>query len=80
VHDFVTRAISGNATTVMHEHYSSVAADEVREGLARVISLARFKEAHGTQGGDDGKSGDAGGDEEAENQTALPTSEAGSAE
>jgi hypothetical protein len=31
VHDFVTRAISGHATTVMHEHYSSVAADEVRE-------------------------------------------------
>ncbi len=80
VHDFVTRAISGHATTVMHEHYSSVAADEVREGLARVISLARFKQAHATQGGDGGKSGDAGGDEGAENQTALPTSEAGSAE
>jgi len=39
VHDFVTRAISGHATTVMREHYSSVAADEVREGLSRVYRL-----------------------------------------
>jgi hypothetical protein len=46
VHDFVTRAISGHATSVMHEHYSSVAGTEVREGLARVISLARFRDIH----------------------------------
>jgi hypothetical protein len=57
VHDFVTRAISGHATSAMHEHYSSVAASEVREGLARVISLARFREAHGCAGGDGGGDG-----------------------
>jgi hypothetical protein len=34
VHDFVTMAISGHATSVMHEHYSTVAPDEVRDGLA----------------------------------------------
>jgi integrase len=79
VHDFVTRAISGHATSVMQEHYSTVAADEVREGLARVISLAKFKQAHADRG-DAAPSGDAGGDVEPENRTALRASSASSAE
>lgn len=36
VHDFVTRAISGHATTTMHQHYSTVSGEEVRSGLAKV--------------------------------------------
>ncbi len=52
VHDFVVRAISGHATVDMHQHYSSVAGDEVRDGRARVLSLARFKPAHDALGGD----------------------------
>jgi ABC-type protease/lipase transport system fused ATPase/permease subunit len=39
VHDFVVRAISGHATAVMQERYSSVAGEEVRASLAKVISL-----------------------------------------
>jgi hypothetical protein len=42
VHDFVVRAISGHATTAMQERYSSVAGEEVRSSLAKVISLAGF--------------------------------------
>ncbi len=56
VHDFVVRAISGHATVAMQERYSSVAGEEVRAGLAKVISLAGFTRVR--QGG----SGDAGGD------------------
>ena len=48
VHDFVVRAISGHATAQMQEHYSSVNADEVRTGLAKVISIAGFVRAHQT--------------------------------
>ena len=40
VHDFVVRVISGHATVAMQERYRSVAGDEVRAGLAKVISLA----------------------------------------
>jgi integrase len=47
VHDFVVRAISGHATVAMQERYSSVAGDEVRAGLAKVISLAGFTRAPG---------------------------------
>jgi integrase len=78
VHDFVTRAISGHATSVMHEHYSTVAAEEVRDGLARVISLARFKEA--LTEAVPAPSGDGGGDVEPENRTALRAPLASSAE
>jgi hypothetical protein len=34
VHDFVARSISGYATLDMHQHYSSVSALKVRDGLA----------------------------------------------
>lgn len=47
VHDFVVRAISGHATVAMQERYSSVAGDEVRAGLAKVISLAGFTRDRG---------------------------------
>lgn len=55
VHDLVVRSISGHATREMQDHYSSVAPTEVRDGLAKVISLAGFREAlavGGDQGGD----------------------------
>lgn len=45
VRDVVTRAVSGHATETMQRHYSTVNADEMREGLARVVSLAGFREA-----------------------------------
>jgi hypothetical protein len=47
VHDFVVRAISGHATVAMQERYSGVAGDEVRAGLAKVISLAGFTRDRG---------------------------------
>lgn len=40
VNDIVTRAISGHATEAMQRHYSTVSDDEMRAGLAKVISLA----------------------------------------
>ena len=43
VHDFVARAISGHATVEMQQLYSSVDGSEVRNGLAKVISLAGFR-------------------------------------
>ncbi len=45
VSDVVTRAISGHATENMQQHYSSVSGTEMRESLARVVSLAGFKKA-----------------------------------
>ncbi len=39
VADIVTRSISGHSTARMQDHYSTVRADEQREGLARVIRL-----------------------------------------
>lgn len=44
IHDLVVRAISGHTTRQMQDHYSSVAPAEVRDGLARVLSLAGFRE------------------------------------
>ena len=35
----VTRSISGHLTERMQDHYSTVASDEQREGIARVINL-----------------------------------------
>ncbi len=49
VHDFVVRAISGHATAVMQERYSSVAGEEVRASLAKVISLAGLARASGVK-------------------------------
>jgi hypothetical protein len=45
VRDVVTRAVSGHVTEAMQRHYSTVAPDEMRQGLAKVVSLAGFKEA-----------------------------------
>jgi integrase len=45
VHDFVARSISGHAMLEMQHRYSSVDGAEVRNGLAKVISLAGFREA-----------------------------------
>jgi hypothetical protein len=45
VHDFVTRAISGHATEEMHQHYGTVAANEMREGLAQIVSIAGVRAA-----------------------------------
>jgi len=63
VHDFVVRAISGHATVAMQDLYSTVDGEEVRAGLAKVISLAGFKRAHPP-------SGDAGGDANPKDETA----------
>jgi hypothetical protein len=45
VHGFVTRAISGHKTEEMHEHYSTVAANEMRKGLAQIVSIAGLRAA-----------------------------------
>lgn len=45
VADVVTRAISGHATASMQAHYSSVSADEMKLSLARVVSLAGYRQA-----------------------------------
>ncbi len=57
VHDFVARSISGHATVEMQQHYSSVNGNEVRDGLAKVISLAGFRLASKSSAGGD-RSGD----------------------
>ena len=41
----VSMAISGHLTEQMHQHYSTVTEAEQRESLAKVISLAGFKQA-----------------------------------
>ena len=41
----VTRSISGHLTEEMQNHYSTVTRDEQRDGLAKVISMAGFREA-----------------------------------
>jgi integrase len=45
VKDVVTRAISGHATVTMQHHYSTVNAGELRSSMAKVVSLAGFREA-----------------------------------
>jgi integrase len=47
VHDVVTRSISGHATTRMHEHYSTAAANEQRTAVAKVIDLVSRRRAAG---------------------------------
>jgi len=61
VHDFVARAISGHATVEMQQLYSSVDGAEVRSGLAKVISLAGFRQAKEAEA-ESQIGGDAGGD------------------
>ncbi len=48
--DLVTRAISGHATEQMQQHYSTVEQTEMRQGIAKIISLAGVREAMGTGG------------------------------
>ena len=43
MHDFVARSISGHATVEMQQLYSSVSALDVRDGLAKVVSLMGFR-------------------------------------
>ena len=57
VHDFVVRAISGRATVAMQDRYSSVGGDEVRAGLAKVISLVSHLDDAGRKSGDQGGTG-----------------------
>lgn len=38
--DVVTRSISGHATATMQQHYSTVWAEEQREGIAKVVDMA----------------------------------------
>jgi integrase len=45
VKDIVTRAISGHATETMQHHYSTVAADEKKLAIAKVIELAGVRQA-----------------------------------
>lgn len=45
VKDIVTRSISGHATEEMQDHYSTVDGDEQRGALAKVVSLAGFRDA-----------------------------------
>jgi hypothetical protein len=53
----VVRAISGHATVAMRERYSSVAGDEVRAWLAKVISLAGFTRVRGERNPESGYGG-----------------------
>lgn len=52
VNDLVTRSISGHATEAMQQHYSTVQQDEMRAGLAKVVSLAGVREALDRDGGE----------------------------
>ena len=45
VRDVVTRSISGHLTEEMQRHYSTVAPEEQRQSLAKVVSLAGFRAA-----------------------------------
>ena len=45
VKDIVTRAISGHATETMQHHYSTVAAEEKKLAIAKVIELAGVRKA-----------------------------------
>ena len=47
VRDIVTRSVSGHSTEAMQRHYSTVSGQEQRAGLARVLSLAKFREVSG---------------------------------
>jgi hypothetical protein len=43
VRDIVARAVSEHATETMQRHYSTVSQGEMRDGLARVLSIAGFR-------------------------------------
>ncbi len=61
VKDIVTRAVSGHATESMQHHYSTVQPDEMRAGLAQIISLAGVRSARASQAGNPDLSGAQGG-------------------
>jgi integrase len=73
VNDLVVRAISGHATAEMQHHYSTVAGEEVKAGLAKVLSLAGFTKAH------QGKSGDPSGDRDRSSEESSTEAEKKSA-
>ena len=83
VNDLVVRAISGHATPEMQQHYSTLGVEEVREGLAKVISLAGFAKARQTEGGDasvgasvsGGAGGDSGGDSGSSSEESVAEAE-----
>lgn len=54
VHDTVTRSISGHASAVMQEHYSTASREEQGEAIGRVLSLAQARAAKQGAGGDQG--------------------------
>jgi hypothetical protein len=45
VADAVTRAVSGHSMEAMQRQYSTVNGEQMRRGLARVVSLAGFMQA-----------------------------------
>jgi hypothetical protein len=61
VPDFVVRAISGHATVDMQAQYSTVSGDEVRRGLAKVVSLSGIRSRQDEDASEEGESGHAGG-------------------
>jgi integrase len=69
VKDIVTRAISGHATETMQHHYSTVAADEKKLAIAKVIELAGAREA--LTGGASARGGAQGGARDAQNRKAA---------
>jgi len=45
VRDIVTRSSSGHSTEAMQRYYSTVSGKEQKEGLAKVVELAKFRQA-----------------------------------
>ena len=66
VRDIVTRSISGHSTEAMQRHYSTVSGKEQKEGLAKVVELAKFRQAARLD-----PSGEISGEERAETETAV---------
>jgi hypothetical protein len=66
VRDIVTRSISGHSTEAMQRHYSTVSGKEQREGLAKVVELAKFRQAARLD-----PSGEISGERAAEAETAV---------
>jgi hypothetical protein len=54
VKDIVTRSISGHSTETMQHHYSTVAANEKSEAIAKVIDLTGVGRPIGARSGDEG--------------------------
>jgi integrase len=69
VKDIVTRAISGHATETMQHHYSTVAAEEKKLAIAKVIELSGVRGA--LAGGHSGRGGMHGGMHDPENKKAA---------